>query len=85
MKQVTILGATGSVGQSTLDIIARHRDRFALYALTANANDQKMQQLCRQFEPRYVVMADSDSAQRLSEVEGNLIEEHPRCAQVEGR
>ena len=39
MKQVTILGATGSVGQSTLDIIARHRDRFALYALTANDNE----------------------------------------------
>ena len=72
MKQVTILGATGSVGQSTLDIVARHRDRFALYALTANDNDQKMRQLCRQFEPRYVVMADADSAQRLSEVIADL-------------
>jgi 1-deoxy-D-xylulose-5-phosphate reductoisomerase len=66
MRQVTILGATGSIGQSTLDIIARHGDQFALYALTANSNHLKMQQLCRQFEPRFVVMSDADSAERLS-------------------
>ena len=62
MRQVTILGATGSIGQSTLDIIARHRDQFELYALTANSNHLKMQQLCQQFEPRFVVMSDADSA-----------------------
>jgi len=66
MRQVTILGATGSIGQSTLDIITRHRDQFALYALTANSNHLKMQQLCQQFEPRFVVMSDADSAERLS-------------------
>jgi len=66
MKQVTILGATGSIGQSTLDIIARHPDRFAVFAMTANRNHRKMQQLCRQFEPRYVVLSDADSAERLS-------------------
>jgi len=65
MRQVTILGATGSIGQSTLDIIARHRDRFTLYALTANSSHVKMQQLCRQFEPRFVVMSDADSAEHL--------------------
>jgi 1-deoxy-D-xylulose-5-phosphate reductoisomerase len=67
MKQVTILGATGSIGRSTLDILARHRDRFSLYALTANRNHQQMRQLCRQFEPRYVVMSDDESGQRLGE------------------
>ena len=66
MKQLTILGATGSIGQSTLDIVARHPDLYALYALTANRNHQKMLQLCRQFEPVVVVMADTDSAGQLA-------------------
>jgi len=66
VKQVTILGATGSIGQSTLDIVARHPDLYALYALTANDNHQKMQALCRQFEPAFVVMRDADSAQLLA-------------------
>ena len=67
MKQLTILGATGSIGQSTLDIVARHPDLYAIYALTANSNYQKMQQLCRQFEPPFVVMRDADSAEHLAE------------------
>jgi 1-deoxy-D-xylulose-5-phosphate reductoisomerase len=67
VKQVTILGATGSIGQSTLDIVARHPDLYALYALTANDNHRKMQALCRQFEPAFVVMRDADSAQCLAE------------------
>ena len=57
-----MLGATGSIGQSTLDIVARHPDRFRLYALTANSNHQKMVQLCRQFEPAFAVMSNPDSA-----------------------
>ncbi len=72
MKQITMLGATGSIGQSALDIVARHPDLYSLYALTANNNDQKMQQLCRQFEPRFVVMRDADSAQRLQQTIGDL-------------
>ena len=72
MKQLTILGATGSIGQSTLDIVARHRDLYSLYALTANTNHQKMQQLCRQFEPSFVVMRDADSAQRLAQAIDDL-------------
>lgn len=65
MKQITILGATGSIGQSALDIVARHADQFGLYALTANNNHEKMTQLCRQFEPRFAVMRDPDSAELL--------------------
>jgi len=75
VKQVTILGATGSIGRSTLDIVARHPDLYALYALTANSNHQKMQQLCRQFEPPFVVMRDADSAQRLAEAITDLATE----------
>jgi len=66
MKQVTILGATGSIGQSTLDIIARHPDSYRVFALTANNNVQKMQALCLRFEPRYAVMSDPASAQQLA-------------------
>ncbi|MCP4877885.1 MAG: 1-deoxy-D-xylulose-5-phosphate reductoisomerase [Gammaproteobacteria bacterium] len=67
-----MLGASGSIGQSTLDIVARHPDRYALYALTANNNHQKMQQLCRQFEPRYAVMSDADSAELLQQAISDL-------------
>ncbi|MDH3634424.1 MAG: 1-deoxy-D-xylulose-5-phosphate reductoisomerase [Gammaproteobacteria bacterium] len=75
MKQITMLGATGSIGQSTLDIVARHPDRFRLYALTANSNHQKMVQLCRQFEPDFAVMRDPDSAQQLHESIADLATE----------
>lgn len=62
-----MLGATGSIGQSTLDIVARHPDLYSLYALTANNNHQKMLQLCRQFVPPFAVMRDVESAQRLQQ------------------
>jgi 1-deoxy-D-xylulose-5-phosphate reductoisomerase len=62
-----MLGATGSIGQSTLDIVARHPDLYSLYALTANNNHQKMLQLCHQFVPRFAVMRDVDSAQLLQQ------------------
>ena len=67
MIQVTILGATGSIGRSTLDIIGRHADRYAVYALTANTNVAKMSRLCRTFKPRYAVMSDESSAQKLEQ------------------
>ena len=51
MRSVTLLGATGSIGDSTLDVIARHPDRFAVAALAAHRNWQKLAQLCRRFRP----------------------------------
>jgi len=69
--QVTILGATGSIGRSTLDIIERHADRYAVYALTANTNVAKMVRLCRAFKPRYAVMSDEISAQKLEQELGS--------------
>jgi 1-deoxy-D-xylulose-5-phosphate reductoisomerase len=65
VKQITILGATGSIGQSTLDIVARHPERYRLFALTANHSHEKMEALCRRFEPNFAVMSDPDSARRL--------------------
>ena len=70
-----MLGATGSIGQSTLDIVARHPDRFRLYALTANRNHQKMVQLCRQFEPAFAVMSDPDGARMLHDSIADLATE----------
>ena len=65
MKQITLLGATGSIGQSTLDIVALHPADYELFALTANSNWQKMEQLCRRFTPSFAVMSDASSASKL--------------------
>ena len=67
MKRVTLLGATGSIGQSTLDIIARHPDDYSLFALTANSSEAPMEALCRRFVPSFAVMGDDASAQRLQQ------------------
>ena len=65
MKQITILGATGSIGQSTLEIVALHPQRYALYALTANDSVDVMADQCRRFRPRFAVMRDESCARRL--------------------
>ena len=72
MKQITILGATGSIGQSTLEIVALHPERYRPFALTANHSHEKMEALCRRFEPRFAVMSDSDSALRLRQAIAGL-------------
>ena len=65
MKTLTILGATGTIGLNTLDVVARNPERFEVFALTANTNDERLAQLCIQWRPRLAVMADSQGAQRL--------------------
>jgi len=65
--QVTLLGATGSIGASTLDVVARHPDRYEIYAITANTSVERMIELCQQWQPQYAVMSDVSSASRLSE------------------
>ena len=62
MKGITVLGSTGSIGVSTLDVIARHPDRYRVVALTANSNVEDLLQQCLQFQPDYAVMADEQSA-----------------------
>ncbi|BAS67062.1 MAG: 1-deoxy-D-xylulose-5-phosphate reductoisomerase [Gammaproteobacteria bacterium] len=68
MKNITILGATGSIGDSTLSVVALHADKFSVFALSANTNWQKMQTLCEKFQPKIVVMSDQATAQQLSKV-----------------
>lgn len=64
--QITLLGATGSIGSSTLDVISRHSDRYQVYALTANTNVDALADLCEKWLPRYAVMNDETSASDLA-------------------
>jgi 1-deoxy-D-xylulose-5-phosphate reductoisomerase len=66
-RRVTILGSTGSIGTSTLDVMARHPQRFEAFALTASTQVDLLAQQCLRFKPRYAVMA--------SEPHGRLLEE----------
>ncbi len=65
MKQLAILGSTGSVGTSTLDVAARHPRRFRIAALAAGKNDALLLEQCRAHRPRHAVLADPDAAERL--------------------
>ncbi len=66
-KTVTVLGATGSIGASTLDVIARHPDRYRVFALTAHSSIAKLAVLAKQFQPQYVVVKDDANAVQLRE------------------
>ncbi|NNG14574.1 MAG: 1-deoxy-D-xylulose-5-phosphate reductoisomerase [Gammaproteobacteria bacterium] len=67
MKGITILGATGSIGVSTLDVLRRHPDDYRVVALTANRDVERLLEQCREFSPEYAVMADVASADKLAE------------------
>lgn len=66
IRKITILGSTGSIGDSTLDVIARHPDRFEAFALTANNNVEKMLAQCQRFQPRFAVLLNPESAAQLA-------------------
>jgi 1-deoxy-D-xylulose-5-phosphate reductoisomerase len=56
MKNVAVLGATGSIGASALDVIARHPDRFTANVLSADARVEELLALCRRFRPHHAVI-----------------------------
>jgi 1-deoxy-D-xylulose-5-phosphate reductoisomerase len=64
---VAVLGSTGSIGESTLDVLARHLDRFEVVALAANRNAAKLAQQIIQWNPEYAVLADETSLPELKE------------------
>lgn len=66
VQQLVILGATGSIGLSTLDVVARNQQQFKVFALTAGQNAKKMAELCIAHQPRYAVMASELAAKQLS-------------------
>ena len=55
-KRLTLLGSTGSIGDSTLDVVARHPERFSVYALTAHRNGDKLVEQCLRFAPEVAVV-----------------------------
>ncbi len=67
MSGVSILGSTGSIGKSTLDVLARHPDQYQVIALSANKDVAGMFAQCQAFRPQLVAMADADSAHQLSQ------------------
>lgn len=67
-QQITVLGATGSIGSNTLDVLSRHPDRFQVFALSAATQVDLMLQLCAQFQPRFAVMAREAEGRRLQDL-----------------
>ena len=65
MKQIVILGSTGSIGESTLDVVSRFPEHFAVLGLTAGTNHQKLEQQIRTFHPRVAALSSETAAQQL--------------------
>jgi 1-deoxy-D-xylulose-5-phosphate reductoisomerase len=71
MQQITVLGSTGSIGTSTLDVVARHPEKFNIVALTANRQVDLLFRQCVQFVPRYAVLLDEAAAAQLRKLLGD--------------
>ena len=72
MKYLTILGSTGSIGVSTLDVVSRHPDSYKVHALTANKQVEKLALQCLKFSPKFAVVGSKEAAAELS----SLISSH---------
>jgi len=66
MQRITVLGATGSIGVSTLDVVARHPDRYTVYALSAHSRVDELAAQCVQFRPARAVVGTAAAADRLA-------------------
>lgn len=66
MKALTLLGSTGSIGVSTLNVLSQHPDKYRVYALTANRSVETMFEQCKQFTPDIAVMLDEQAAEKLA-------------------
>lgn len=64
--KITVLGATGSIGVSTLDVLARHPDQFQVLALSGHRQVELLAEQCRKFRPAYAVVAGVAEAKRLA-------------------
>ena len=64
---LTVLGSTGSIGTSTLDVVARHPQKYQIVALTAYRQDELLFEQCQRFNPRYAVLLDEAAAARLTQ------------------
>ncbi len=68
MQRITILGSTGSIGVSTLDVLARHPDRYRVHALTAHSRMEQLAEQCARFRPQVAVAGSAQAAQTLSQL-----------------
>lgn len=68
MQRISILGATGSIGESTLDVVSRHPERYRVHALTAHNKVEELAVLCERFRPAVAVVGSADAAARLSQL-----------------
>ena len=68
LRQIAILGSTGSIGVNTLDVIRAHPERFKVVALTAAKQIERLAEQCIEFKPAIAVVSDSDGAARLSKL-----------------
>lgn len=66
MQNITILGSTGSIGVSTLDVLARHPERYSIYALTAHSRVEQLAQQCQKFQPQVAVVGNAQAAAQLT-------------------
>ena len=66
-QRITVLGSTGSIGTNTLDVIARHPDRFEVFALSGATQVDLMLRQCAQFKPRFAVMVQPEAAKQLQD------------------
>ena len=68
MKNITILGATGSIGLNTLDVVSRHPDQFRVFAVSAHSDWKSLLQICKNHLPSFAVLTDEASAEKLMEM-----------------
>src|ERR1700752_403002 len=76
VRAVTVLGATGSIGDSTMDLLRASPDRYRVGGLTANNNVEALAKLAREFDARFVAIADSD---RLGDLKAALAGTKTEC------
>ncbi len=80
LESVCILGSTGSIGCSTLEVIAKNQNRYCITVLTANTNCEKLFLQCQQYQPKIAIMACKDSAKKLK----RLVDSHGLNIQIIG-
>ncbi|WP_444896536.1 1-deoxy-D-xylulose-5-phosphate reductoisomerase [Microbulbifer sp. SSSA005] len=73
-QQITVLGSTGSIGVSTLDVLARHPEKYSVFALTARERVADLAQQCRRFNPQYAVVVDEARTEELRVLLGDEVD-----------
>ena len=68
MKNIAILGATGSIGLNTLDVIARHPEKYSAFAISARSNWKSLNELCIKHRPKYAILVEEEAAENLKKL-----------------